>query len=109
MSIFQIGTTLFSLFMIYVVRINVRKLNLSRVEQLFWYSLWFVFAVIALFPNLLLGVVHALSFSRVFDLLTVLAMMVLTVIVIMTYFAQREAAKKMEEFIRNEAIRDAEK
>ena len=108
MSIFQIGATLFAFFMMYVVTIHKNKTKLSKVEVSFWYAMWALFIVISLFPNLLLGITQRLNFSRVFDLLLVLALMVLTVIVVLSYFIQKENQKKLEEFVRKQAI-DAKK
>lgn len=104
MSIFQIGATLFALFMMYVVSIHKKKAKISLVEVSFWYSMWLAFIVIAVFPNLLLGISNTLSFQRVFDLLLVVALMVLTVIVVMSYFTQKENQRKLEEFVRKQAI-----
>jgi len=108
MSIFQIGATLFALFMIYVVTIHKNKTKLSKVEVSFWYAMWVLFIVISLFPNLLLGITQRLSFQRVFDLLLVLALMVLTVIVVVSYFIQKENQKKLEDFVRKQAIDEKE-
>jgi hypothetical protein len=104
MSIFQILSVLFALFMIYVTRTHTLKQRFSASETLFWYSLWGVFIFAALFPDLLKGLTDFLHISRVFDLLLVGSLMILTVIVILNYFQQRENAKKWEEFIRQRAI-----
>jgi len=104
MSIFQIIATLFALFMLYVTRTHTLKQRFSVTETLFWYSLWGVFIFSALFPDLLKGLTDSLHFSRVFDLLLVGALMILTVIVVMNYFQQRENARKWEEFIRQRVI-----
>jgi len=109
MSIFQIIAVLFTLFMLYVTRTHTLKQRFLLAETLFWYSLWIVFAIVALFPELLTGLTDLLHFSRVFDLLLVGALMVLTVIVILNYFQQRENAKKWEEFIRQRAINRTQK
>jgi hypothetical protein len=109
MTIFQILAALFALFMLYIVSIHKKKAALSPMEVGFWYGIWVVFIVISLFPNLLLGVVNIFHFARVFDLLTVLAFMVLTVVIILTYFAQRESTKKIEDYIRKKAITQAKK
>ena len=109
MSIFQIGATLFALFMMYVVSIHRRKAKISLIEVSFWYSMWALFILISLFPNILLGIVHALHFQRVFDLLLVLALMVLTVLVMLSYFTQKENQKKLEKFVRKQAIDDQTK
>jgi hypothetical protein len=104
MNIFQTISLLFALFMLYVTRTHTLKQRFSAVETFFWYSLWIVFGVLALFPELLTGLTDLLRFSRVFDLLLVGALMVLTVIVVLNYFQQRENSKKWEDFIRQRAI-----
>lgn len=109
MSIFQIGAVFFALFMLYVVSIHKRKSALSFIEVSFWYSTWLIFIIIAIFPNLLLGISDALSFARVFDLLIVVAFMILTVVLITSYLKQREITQKLETFIRQQAIEHASK
>ena len=108
MSLFQITALLFALFMLYVVNIHRRKLHLSRVEQIAWYSLWIAFVVVSLFPNLLLGVTDLISFSRVFDLLIVAALMVITTLVVTNYFLQRENSRRLEQIIRQFALKEAD-
>lgn len=107
MSFFQIGSFFFGLFMLYVVNIHRKKAALSVLEVSFWYTTWAVFILLALFPNLLLGISVSLSFSRVFDLLVVMAFMVLSVVLITSYFKQRELQQKLERFTRERAIKDA--
>lgn len=104
MSIFQIISTLFALFMLYVVTIHGRRAMLSAVEFTMWYSLWILFILLALFPNLLQGITGALNFARVFDLLIVGAFMILAVVVFLSYFTQKKNTRKLEEFIRSQAI-----
>jgi hypothetical protein len=93
--------------MIYVVSIHSKKKTLTFLESSFWVSLWLFFIVISVFPDLLLGVTGALHFARVFDLLVVLALMVLSIVIFMSYFTQKEAARKLEEFVRDQAISEA--
>jgi len=107
MIFFQIIATLFACFMAYVVRVHQRKLKLTITEASFWYSLWIIFIIVTLFPQLLKNVVGLLHFARVFDLLVVIALMILTTIVVMSHFTQRENSKKLEEYVRKCAIRDA--
>jgi len=108
MSLFQVIATLFALFMLYVVNIHRRKLQLNSAEQLFWYALWIAFIVIAIFPNLLLGVARLVRFERVFDLLVVGSSMVITTLVVTNYFLQRENNRKLEEVIRTFALKEAD-
>ncbi len=104
MSIFQILSVLFGLLMMFVVSIHRKKSHLSMVEVSFWFSVWFVFIFIALFPQTLLGITQLLNFARVFDLLTVIAFMVLSIMVIFSYLRQKELAQKLETFVRKDAL-----
>lgn len=107
MTFFQISAILFALFMLYVVSIHGKKRTLSPTEISFWVTTWLFFMVMAAFPNLLLGIAHTMRFARVFDLLLVVALMVLTVVVFYGYFAQKELIQKLERLTRDLAIKQA--
>lgn len=104
MTLFQLSSILFALFMSYVVRVHQQKARLSTVEASLWYSLWFVFAIIAIFPHLLTGISEYFYFDRVFDLLVVGAFMVLTFIILRSYFMYRILLDKIEVLVRDKAI-----
>lgn len=106
MSIFQILSVLFAIFMAYVARIHYHRAILSAIEVSAWYSLWMIFAVLAIFPNLLQGISDYLYFDRVFDLLIVGSFMVLSVLVIRTYFKYREMKIILEKIIEEQAQLD---
>ncbi len=107
MTTFQLLAALFGLFMFYIINIHRKKSQLTPLEVNFWYSIWSIFIIISLFPNLLLGISVKLNFTRVFDLLVVGGMMILTIIVIMNYFQQKENNQKLQKFVRQQAIDDA--
>lgn len=108
MTIFQVIAVLFALFMMYVTSIHGKKRNLSVVEVSFWLSTWGLFIVVALFPNMLLGITDVLNFTRVFDLLLVAALMVLSILVFFTYFALKGFQRKLEMLVRALAIEEVE-
>jgi hypothetical protein len=107
MSIFQIISSLFALFMLYVVTIHKSRSKLTQTEVSIWYGLWIFFIILALFPNLLQGVTDILKFERVFDLLIVGAFMVLSAVVFLSYFQQKSNQTKIEEFVRSSSIKEA--
>lgn len=106
MSIFQLGAVLFGLSMLYLVSIQRKKARLSDMEVSFWYTTWGLFIVIALFPILLIDIANLFHFSRVFDLLVVVALMVLSVVVLVSYFAYKEQSGKFEDLVRKIAIHE---
>ncbi len=104
MTVFQIASALFALVMIYVVTIHRKKENLTAIETSAWISVWILFIVVALFPHLLLGITGLLSFARVFDLLVVMAFMILSVVLFLSYFKIKTLEKKVEQFVRRKAV-----
>ena len=105
MSIFQVVAVLFALFMIYVIRLKSKKYHLKKLEIALWYLVWIGFIILAIFPDLLLGVVHTLNFSRVFDLLVVIAFMVISGLLVFLYFDIKDLRLKLEKYVRQEAIK----
>lgn len=109
MSLFQILSVLFALWMIYEVSIHSRKKIISSNEVGLWLAVWGIFIVVAIFPNLLIGIADRLHFARVFDLLTVAGLMILTVMVFFSYFAQRAGNRKLEQLVQDLAIREGKR
>jgi len=109
MTIFQIFATLFALFMLFIVNVHHRKAKLSPLEASFWYSTWLLFIIICLFPDLLMGIADLFHFARVFDLLVVVALMILSLLVITSYFNQKEISSELEMIIRQQAFDDIDK
>jgi len=104
MSIFQIVAILFGLFMTYVISIHGKKKTLSFIEVSFWTSLWVIFIVVALFPSLLIGMADVFSFSRVFDFLVVISLMILSILIFLSYFQQKTTNRQLEELTREMAL-----
>jgi hypothetical protein len=104
MTLFQLTAILFALFMAYVVRVHQSQARLSKLEASFWYSLWFVFIVLAALPDLLIGIAGYFYFERVFDLLVVGSFMILAFLVVRSYFKYREIQVKIEKIIIENAI-----
>jgi len=105
MTIFQMISIVFAFCMMYLVTIHRRKNLISGAEVSLWISIWFVFIFISIFPNVLLGLVGILSFDRVFDLLLVIALMILTTVVFGMYFKQKQLKTELEKYVREDAIK----
>lgn len=95
--------------MIYLIWVHQKKKVLSSTESLAWISIWIVFIGLALFPDSLRGIVSLLHFTRVFDLLLVMALMVITVVVFVSYVKQKGLERRIEELVRTLAIDTAVK
>lgn len=104
MTLFQIFSVLFAIFMSYVIRVHQSRARLSLFEASWWYSLWLLFAVLALFPSILIEISDYFFFERVFDLLVVGAFMVLSFLVVRSYLKYRETQVTLEKIVREQAI-----
>lgn len=104
MSHFQIFAALFALFMLYTVRIYANKKTIQATESGFWYSIWALFIIVAIFPGLLTGLASTFHFSRVFDLLVVIAFMLISIVTFNNYFYQKKVEQKLEQLVRSTAL-----
>ena len=102
----QIIASLFAIFMIYVAILHWKRKEINNFEILFWIMLWLGFIFITLFPNILSGLTQLLFFSRVMDLLMVIAFMILAFIGYQNYIANKRMEKKLEDLIRKEALKN---
>ena len=109
MTIFQILALLFAIFMVYWVFSSYKRQNLKRTEMLIWIMVWIGFIVLAIFPNLLLGIVGVLDFARVFDLLVVIAFMATSTMVFYLYLRVKKNEKKLEDLVRELAFKKVDR
>ncbi len=109
MMLLQIISVVFGLFMLYVVRIHHKKRHLENFEFGIWIALWSLFIFLAMFPQTVQGITQTLRIARVFDLLVVIALMIM---IFLTYFNRIEhktLEKKLERIVRKQAIDETTK
>jgi len=106
MILLQIFSLLFGLFMIYVARIHLSKQHIQGFEFSGWASLWSLFIFLVVFPETVSGLAQTLRISRVFDLLTILALMVLTYLTFENRIFYKKLEKKLEKIIRKNALNE---
>ena len=105
----QIIAILFAIFMIYVAFLHWKRKDINGGEIFFWTFLWLGFIIITLFPNILQNLTKLLFFTRVMDLLMVVAFMILAFLGFQNHISNRRMEKKIEELIRKEATKDVDK
>jgi hypothetical protein len=96
MTLFQLGSVLFSLIMLYLISVHKKKAVLSKLEMSFWALVWIGFIFIALFPQTMQSAVETLQFARLFDFLLIIALMILTILVFISYLKIREYRHTLE-------------
>ncbi|MCD8484191.1 DUF2304 domain-containing protein [Candidatus Woesebacteria bacterium] len=108
MILFQVAMAFFAVGMLYVLRIHYRKQHLGSLEFGSWVAVWSGFILLALMPSLLQGVADALHIGRVFDLLVIIAFVIVTSITLSTRLHVLRLEEKVSRLIRLHAIQAAE-
>lgn len=96
----------FALAMIYFALLNYRRGELNGVEIFFWFVIWVAAIIVVVFPDLLRVFSRTFLFARLFDLLVVGALIVVVVMVSRAYLATKRTEKKLEMYVRREALKD---
>lgn len=104
MLLLQIVSVVFGLFMLYVVRIHRRKQHLDSFETGIWIALWSIFIFLAIFPQTVNGIVQTLNIARVFDLLVIIALMIVVFLTFQNRIETKKLEKKVERIVRKRAI-----
>ncbi len=105
----QIFSIIFSLIMIYIAYIHYQKGDLSGVEIISWTVVWVVTIFIIVFPEFLQNFAHTFAITRVFDMMIVGGFVLVIPLVYMSFITSKRTEKRLEEFIRKEALKELKK
>ena len=105
----QILGILFGLFMIYYTFLHYKREELTIKEYSFWIFLWVLFILVAAYPAVLNPIVSSLKVLRKMDFLTILGFMFLTGSMFYIYTIVRNNQKRLEEIVRNMAMKKSKK
>lgn len=108
-SVIQLLSVLFGLIMLYIIQIHRRKNIFNLYEVFIWTSLWVGFIYVAIFPQTFSGLLQTLHIARVFDLLVIIAFMIITFITIQNRASVSKLQKKLEEIVRKRSLNDTYK
>lgn len=96
----QIAGFLFGLFMIYYSFLNYKRKEFTIKEFSFWFLLWAIFILIALFPFVLDPIIKPLGFFRALDFLVMSGFLFLIAAIFYTYTITRKNQKYLEIIVR---------
>ncbi len=96
----------FALAMIYFALLNYRRGELNTTEIFLWFVIWVAAIIVVVFPDFLRVFSQTFLFARLFDLLVVGALLVVVVMVSKAYLATRRMEKKLEKYVRKEALKN---
>lgn len=100
----QFISVIFGLFMLYIVRIHRRKRNLTSFETGVWIGIWGGFIYLAIFPQTFKGLIETLHIARVFDLLVIIALMIIVFFTFQNRVNYKKLDKKLEEIVRKRTL-----
>lgn len=105
----QIIALIFSLSMVYFAVLNFKRGELSKGEIVAWIGMWAVAVVVIIFPELLRKFASTFLVTRVFDLMVIAGFILVITMVSSAYLRTKKLEKKMEELVRQEALKKAKK
>ena len=98
----------FGLGMMYFTFVKFKRHELSKWELVAWFSGWALLIIIGLAPFVLDPLIHPLNFYRRLDFFVVVGFFVLLGLSFFNYSTVKKMEKKVERFVRQEALREAE-
>jgi len=101
----QITAIVFSLLMIYFALIHFKKGQLRIMEVIFWIGIWILTILVVIFPETLRTYAQKFAISRLFDLMVVGGFILVITMVSIAYLKAKKNEKKIEELVREEALR----
>lgn len=105
----QLTAIVFALIMIYFAYLHYSRGELNGMEIISWLVIWIVTIGIVVFPELLKTFAATFAISRVFDLMVVGGFIVVISLVYMSYVRTKRLEKKLEDYVREEALIGSEK
>jgi len=103
----QLLGLIFGLFMLYITFLHFKRNEFTMNEAGFWSILWIAFLIVTLIPQILNPIMETLSIARTMDLFIILGFMFLITANFYTYGIVRKTQKKMENLVREIAIKKA--
>ena len=101
----QILGLLFGFFMMYYTFLQYKRKEFTIKEYSFWFVFWAVFVATTLFPQVLDPVLSTLNIARALDFFIIGGFLFLICAIFYTYTLVRKNQKKLEEVVRNIAIK----
>jgi len=105
----QILGILFGLFMAYLSFLHYKRREFKKKQFLFWEIIWIGFILIVIFPKITSGIIYELGIARTLDFLTILGFMFIIFLSFYNYAALNKFKRKLEEKIREDALKDLDK
>lgn len=101
----QVIAFVFALIMIYFAYLNFRRGEINILEIFCWFIAWIGAILVVVFPSIFGQFAEKIAISRAFDLAVIGGFILLTPIVYISYIKTKKLEKKLEQYVREEALR----
>lgn len=101
----QIIALTFALIMLYFAYLHYKRGEINGIEFAFWFLAWCGAIFIVLFPQIFTIFARAIAVSRAFDLAVIGGFILIIPLVYLAYVRTRRLEKKLEDYVREEALR----
>ena len=105
----QFVAIIFAMVMVYLAYVNFRRKELNKIEITIWVGAWGIALYTVLFPDTLRGIAQTFFISRLLDLMIMGGLILVITMVALAYVRTRRVEKKLERFIRKEALKGLKK
>lgn len=105
----QIIALIFALIMIYFAYLHYRRGEINGLEILFWLLAWGGAILIIAFPEIFSLFSRTIAISRAFDLAVIGGFILVIPLVYLSYIRTKRLEKKLEEYVRREALIETKK
>lgn len=105
----QIIAIIFSFVMIYFSILNYKRREITKTEMYSWVIIWIITLLAVIFPQLLREYARKFAVTRLFDLMVVGGFILVITMSAYAYLKCRKLEKKIEDFVRKEAIKNFSK
>jgi len=105
----QVIGLVFSLIMLYFAYVHYRRGEINGLEIIFWLVAWIGAILIIIFPQVFGVFAKTIAISRAFDLAVIGGFIFVIPLVYLSYMRVKRLERKLEEYVRQESLRDAKK
>jgi hypothetical protein len=104
----QILGIVFMIIMMYLTYVHYKRKSYGLKSLILWLAVWLVALVVVSVPRTVYGIMQALKIERTADFITLLGFAFFAVIIFYLYSAVGKNSQKMEQLVRQLAIRETE-
>jgi hypothetical protein len=105
----QIIALVFAFSMVYFATVSYKRGEISKAEIFSWVGIWCAAVVFIVFPELLRSFASTFLVTRVFDLMVIAGFVLVISMVASAYVRTKRMEKKIEDMVRQDALKKAKK